>query len=62
MKSLSEDRDDKNNLSYTFIPPVNYTPEQIKTGQELVEILNDPNKSEANKRDEVWEILNNQGT
>ncbi|MEA5567798.1 hypothetical protein [Anabaena sp. UHCC 0399] len=48
--SFSEDRSDKNHSHYTFTPPVNYTPEAVEAGNKIVEILNDSNLSETDKK------------
>ncbi len=55
---FSEDRRDKDNPRYTFTPKVSYTPEQVEAGKKLVEVLNDENLSETQKKDGVWKVLN----
>ncbi|BAY90775.1 MULTISPECIES: hypothetical protein [unclassified Tolypothrix] len=56
---FTSDRDDKDNLSIQFSPPVHYTPAEVEAGNKLVEVVNDPSLSEGEKKDAVWDILNN---
>ncbi|BCL40044.1 hypothetical protein [Nostoc sp. MS1] len=60
--STSSDRNDKDHPNYTFIPPVQYTPQQVRTGNEIVEIINDSNLSDTQKSNAVWLVLNNQNS
>jgi hypothetical protein len=53
------DAHDKRDPSIQFTPPVHYTPEEVEAGNKLVEIINNPTLSEADKKAEVWEVLNN---
>ncbi|MDB9371042.1 hypothetical protein PN456_19175 [Nodularia spumigena CS-586/05] len=55
---LSQDRIDKDNSEYTFIPPIEHTPQQIETGNKIVEVLNNQNLTESDKRQACWELLN----
>lgn len=57
--SVSDDTEDKRNPHIQFIPPVEYTPEQVKAGNKLVEIINHPELSETEKKDAVWQVLKN---
>jgi hypothetical protein len=52
-------RSDKDNPLYTFTPPPNYTKQEKAAGESLVEVLNDPNLSDTEKRESCWNILNN---
>ncbi|BAY66927.1 hypothetical protein NIES22_70710 (plasmid) [Calothrix brevissima NIES-22] len=56
---FTSDRDDKDNLSIQFNPPVHYTPTEVEAGNKLVEVINDPSLTEGEKKDAVWSILNN---
>lgn len=52
------DRHDKENPSIQFTPPVHYTPAEVEAGKQLVEVINQPELSEAHKKEQVWTILN----
>ncbi|MBD2336146.1 hypothetical protein H6G64_03955 [Calothrix sp. FACHB-156] len=56
---FTSDRDDKDNVTIQFNPPANYTPAEVEAGNKLAEVINDPSLSEGEKRDAVWDILNN---
>lgn len=58
----SQDRLDKDNPKYTFISEIKHTPQQIKAGKKLVEILHDPNLTESEKREACWSVLNNKNS
>ncbi len=51
------DRHDKDNPDIQFIPPVHYTKAEVEAGKKLVEVINDPNLSESDKKEKVWTIL-----
>ncbi|OYE02724.1 hypothetical protein [Nostoc sp. 'Peltigera membranacea cyanobiont' 232] len=54
----TSDRQDKDNPHIQFIPPVHYTKAEVEAGKKLVEVINDPNLSESDKKEKVWTILN----
>lgn len=56
---FSSDRDDKGDLSITFVPPIHYTIAEVEAGNKLIEVLNDPDLSDADKKSQAWDILNN---
>jgi hypothetical protein len=56
---FTSDRDDKDNVSIQFNPPVHYTRAEVEAGNKLVEVVNNPNLTNGEKRDAVWGILNN---
>jgi len=60
--AFSTDSDDKRNLSIQFIPPIHYTQVEVEAGNKLVEVLNDPDLSDADKKSQAWEILNNRAS
>lgn len=51
------DSHDKDNPDIQFIPPVHYTKAEVEAGKKLVEVINDPNLSESDKKEKVWTIL-----
>ncbi|MEA5527305.1 hypothetical protein [Nodularia spumigena] len=55
-----QDRIDKDNPKYTFMPPIVHTPQQIEAGNKIVEILNNPNLTESEQREACWSVLNSQ--
>ncbi|HEY9801110.1 MAG TPA: hypothetical protein V6D25_12190 [Leptolyngbyaceae cyanobacterium] len=59
--STSSDRDDKDNTNYTFTPPVIYSPQQVETGNKVIEIINS-SLSDEDKSKTVWSVLNNANT
>lgn len=54
----TSDRHDKNNPNIQFTPPVHYTKTEVEAGKKLVEVINNPNLSESDKKEKVWTILN----
>jgi len=54
---MTSDRHDKDNPDIQFIPPVHYTKAEVEAGNKLVEVINDPNLSESDKKEKVWTIL-----
>ncbi|MBD2505640.1 hypothetical protein [Anabaena azotica] len=56
---MATDRNDKDNPNYTFAPPVQYTAQQVETGNKVVEIINS-SLSDEEKSKSVYEILTNQ--
>jgi len=60
--AFSSDRDDKSDLSITFVPPIHYTIAEVEAGNKLIEVLNDPDLSDADKKSQAWDILNNRAS
>ena len=56
---FTSDRDDKSDLNIQFKPSVHYTPAEVEAGNKLVEVLNNPDLSDSDKKDAVWNILKN---
>jgi len=54
---FTSDRDDKDDITVQFNPPVHYTPAEVEAGNKLIEVLNDPSLSEGDKKDAAWDIL-----
>jgi hypothetical protein len=53
------DRDDKDNPTIQFTPPIHYTPAEVEAGNKLVEIINNSDLSQDDKKAQVWDVLNN---
>jgi hypothetical protein len=54
---FTSDRDDKNDITIQFNPPVHYTPASVEAGNKLAEVINNPDLSDSDKKEAVWDIL-----
>lgn len=53
----TSDRHDRDNPDIQFIPFVHYMKAEVEMGKKLVKVINDPNLSENDKKEQVWTIL-----